>query len=161
MSPLVIDGVSEWEPDHLHLAEAYYARFTRWPGGTGGWFKQYDSVRQFDNAGPNRPWTYMQPLLGATIGPNRGAGYYLALGFQATGAAPTGEIRGIILTYHTLGGKVYRLRVPTQVSFCSGEENAASCIALHRQMRARDVLDDHLHDPSERELNEAGTWNGD
>lgn len=161
IEPVTITGIAEWQPNHLHLGEAYVARAAKRPDGSGAGALGVTSVRNFDKGQPNSLWANAQPLLGSRIGPNWGNKYFLGLGFKATGPGPTGDIRGIILTYRTDNGTTYRVRVPIAISMCTEQEDDSSCQNLDRRMNRRNAVDARLGNPPQSELDKAGTWHDD
>lgn len=159
--PVTVVGLAEWEPIGLHLAEAELTYGKRFGNGGGGPPNASAYERAMNTADPQ--WEWVKPLLGATIGPNYGGYYTLALGFRVAEGYRAGTIRGIVLTYRTESGATYRVRVPVLTSYCTtGKvDEPGRCKEIDRRSEDLFTVDKPLRSPTERELKQAGTWERD
>jgi len=126
--PVTVLSATAWGGDHPTLTEAAYV-VSAPRRGVGGFVGQTGqrTVKEAGMAGEPQYWGGTRPLIGALIEPCCTHGISLGLAFMPDLSAGVGRAGGVVITYRTSRGKVYRIFIAAEIGFCVQSSDSRQC----------------------------------
>jgi len=161
--PVTVVSATTWAGDHLSIHEVAYLALARGAehhiGGFVGQTGQL-TVRSAGLARQGEPqWAGTRPLIGAHIQPCCRLSYLLGLAYTPDLRAPIGRAAGVILTYRTSTGRLYRAFVTGECGFCTGRTTDSLC-QHESDLEDQQTRMAAAHDAADATLFAAGSWHG-
>jgi len=158
--PVTVVSATAWGADHLRLTEAAYvvSASTRGVGGFVGQTGQR-TVIAAGMAGEAQDWAGTRPLIGARIEPCCRRSISLGLAFMPDLSAGVGRAGGVVITYRTSRGKLYRTFIAAEIGFCVQSSESSQC-ELESKLEDRQSWSFSVGDIPSSELDQPDSWHG-
>ena len=158
--PVTVTAVAAWDGDHLRLTDAGFIMLP--PGknvnGFGGQgVRSTVAAQGVVVASP--AWAGTRSLVGARIQPCCRLIYHVGLAFTPDLHGSLGRTRGIVLTYRTAAGRVYRTFVAAEMGFCTGPMDSRPC-QVEGDAESDQFDRAVAHAITYQHLRAAGSWHG-